>query len=141
MRARRKTKLYLVLALAGIVLAILSKLAFNTVWNDTQIGAAVGVGAGLFGFGLTKYQFCRWEEKNPEIMKQNTIEARDERNQLIRNKAQALSGEICHWMLIVGAWIAIFLDAPLWITLAFVGGFLLKTVLDFVFAAYYQHKM
>ena len=40
-----------------------------------------------------------------------------------------------------GAWVAIFLDAPLWITLSLVGVFLLKTVVDFVFIAYYQRKM
>ena len=40
-----------------------------------------------------------------------------------------------------GAWIAIFFDAPLWITLAFVGVFLLKTALDIVFTAYYQKRM
>lgn len=103
MRMRGKTKGYLALAIAGIVLAVAAKLAFHTIWNDTQIGAVIGVGAGLFGFGLAKYQFSRREEKNPEFMRQNAIEARDERNQLIRSKAQALSGEILHWLLMAGA--------------------------------------
>ena len=40
-----------------------------------------------------------------------------------------------------GAWAAILLDAPLWVTLAFVGVFLLKTVLDLAFIAYYQRRM
>lgn len=141
MNARRKTKLYLALAIAGIALALVVKLALHGVWNDTQVGAAVGVGAGLFGFGLAKYLFSRWEEKDPELLKQNTIEAKDERNQLIRSKAQALSGEILHWLLMAGAWVAIFLDAPLWITLSFVGVFLLKTVLDLLLIFYYQRKM
>ncbi len=141
MNARRKTKLYLALAIAGIALALVAKLALHGVWNDTQVGAAVGAGAGLFGFGLAKYRFSRWEEKEPELLKQNTIEAKDERNQLIRSKAQALSGEILHWLLMAGAWVAIFLDAPLWITLSFVGAFLLKTVLDLLLMFYYQRKM
>ena len=81
------------------------------------------------------------ERKNPEIVKQNEIERKDERNQLIRSKAQALSGEILHWLLMGGAWAAILLDAPLWVTLAFVGVFLLKTVLDLAFIAYYQRRM
>ena len=96
MKARTKTKLYLALAIAGLVLGVVSKLAFQSIWNDTQTGAAIGVGAGLFGFGLSKYLFSRWEEKDPELMKQNAIEARDERNLLIRSKAQAVSGEILH---------------------------------------------
>lgn len=41
-------------------------------------------------------------------MKLNEIEEKDERNQLIRNKAQAISGEILHWLLIAGAWVCIF---------------------------------
>ena len=74
-------------------------------------------------------------------MKLNEIEEKDERNQLIRDKAQAKSGEILHWLLMAGAWIGIFLDAPMWITLLLVGIFLLKTVLDFIFMSYYQKKM
>ena len=141
MKIRAKTKLYLVLAITGIVLAVVSKLALHNIWNNMQIAAAIGIGAGLFGFGLAKYRFSRWEEKNPEFMKQNAIEAIDERNQLIRSKAQALSGEVLHWLMIAGAWIAIFFNAPLWITLVFVGVFLLKTILDFVIMAYYQRKL
>ena len=131
MKIRAKTKLYLVLAITGIVLAVVSKLALHNIWNNTQIAAAIGIGA----------RFSRWEEKNPEFMKQNAIEAIDERNQLIRSKAQALSGEVLHWLMIAGAWIAIFFNAPLWITLVFVGVFLLKTILDFVIMAYYQRKL
>lgn len=40
-----------------------------------------------------------------------------------------------------GAWIAMALDAPLWVTLAFVGVFLVKTALDIAFMAYYQKRM
>ena len=78
-------------------------------------------------------------EKVADLKK--TIEEKDERNQMIRNKAQAISGKVIHWALMAGAWIAIFFDAPLWITLAFVGVFLLKTALDIVFTAYYQKRM
>ena len=60
------------------------------------------------------------------------IEEKDERNQLIRSKAQAISGEILHWLLMAGAWVCIFFDAPLWIVLTLVGAFLLKTILDFI---------
>ncbi len=140
-RTRTKTKLYLALALTGIVLAVAAKLICNDIWTHTQIGAAIGVGAGLFGFGLSKFLFSRWEEKEPALMKQNAIEAKDERNQLIRSKAQAISGEVMHWIAMAGAWVAIFLDAALWITLAFVGVFLLKTVLDIILIAYYQSRM
>lgn len=41
-------------------------------------------------------------------MKINEIEEKDERNQLIRSKAQAISGEVLHWLLMAGAWVCIF---------------------------------
>ncbi|MFQ9821719.1 MAG: hypothetical protein ACLRXK_11220 [Acutalibacteraceae bacterium] len=47
-------------------------------------------------------------QKNPDLMKINEIEEKDERNQLIRSKAQAISGEILHWLLMAGAWVCIF---------------------------------
>lgn len=141
MKAKTKQTLYLILGILGLVLAAVAKFLPAQVWNKTQIGAVIGVGAGLFGFGLVKWWVERWNEKNPEIVKQNEIERKDERNQLIRGKAQALSGEILHWLLMGGAWAAILLDAPLWVTLAFVGVFLLKTVLDLAFIAYYQRRM
>ena len=141
MKTRTITKFYLVIAIIGILLAIAAKLLLNGVWTNTQIGAAIGVGAGLFGFGISKFMVGRWEDKNPEIFKQKTIEEKDERNQMIKNKSQAISGEVIHWALMLGAWISIFFDAPLWITLAFVGVFLLKTALDIVFTAYYQKRI
>lgn len=141
MKAKTKQTLYLILGILGLVLAAVAKFLPAQVWNKAQIGAVIGVGAGLFGFGLVKWWVERWNEKNPEIVKQNEIERKDERNQLIRSKAQALSGEVLHWLLMGGAWAAIILDAPLWVTLAFVGVFLLKTVLDLAFIAYYQRRM
>ena len=141
MKAKTKQTLYLILGILGLVLAAVAKFLPAQVWNKAQIGAVIGVGAGLFSFGLVKWWVERWNEKNPEIVKQNEIERKDERNQLIRSKAQALSGEILHWLLMGGAWAAILLDAPFWVTLAFVGVFLLKTVLDLAFIAYYQRRM
>lgn len=141
MKTRTITKFYLVIAIIGILLAAAAKFLLDGVWTNTQTGAAIGVGAGLFGFGISKFMVGRWEDNNPELFKQKTIEEKDERNQMIRNKAQAISGEVIHWTLMAGAWIAIFFDASLWITLAFVGVFLLKTVLDIVFTAYYQKRM
>lgn len=141
MKTRTITKFYLAVAIIGVLLALASKLLLDEVWTNTQTGAAIGVGAGLFGFGISKFMVGRWEDKNPELFKQKTIEENDERNQIIRNRAQAISGKVIHWLLMAGAWIAIAFDAPLWITLAFVGVFLLKTALDIVFTAYYQKRM
>ncbi len=137
---KASTKIYLILAVIGVLLAA-AALLFRDALADSQMGAALGVGAGLFGFGLAKFFTERYEEKNPELFKLKAIEEKDERNQMIRSRSQAISGEIIHWLLMAGAWIAVALDAPLWITLTFVGVFLLKTALDIVFMAYYQKRM
>ena len=141
MNEKVKTRLYLLIGILGIAFALAVKLILQEHLSDSQVGAMIGVGAGLVGFGISKGCFGIWNEKNPELMKQNEIEANDERNQLIRMKAQALCGEILHWLLMVGAWIGIFVNAALWIILLLVGMFLLKTVLDLILMAYYQRKM
>ena len=96
MKTRTITKFYLAVAIIGILLALAAKLLLDEVWTNTQTGAAIGVGAGLFGFGISKFMVGRWEDKNPEIFKQKIIEEKDERNQMIRNKSQAISGEVQH---------------------------------------------
>ncbi|BDF58961.1 hypothetical protein CE91St36_17780 [Christensenellaceae bacterium] len=138
---KKKTGVYLVIGMIGIALALSVRFLLQDYLSASQSGAMIGIGAGLFGFGISKWCFGRWSEKNPELMKQNEIEANDERNQFIRLKAQALCGEIFHWILMAGAWICIVIDAPLWVTLLLVGTFLLKTILDLVLMAYYQRRM
>ena len=135
------TKFYLAAAIIGILLATAAKLLLDGVWSDTQTVAAIGVGAGLFGFGISKFMVSYWEDRDPELFRQKTIEENDERNRMIRDKAQAISGRVVHWSLMAGAWIAIAFDAPLWITLAFVGVFLLKSALDIAFTVYYQKRI
>jgi hypothetical protein len=49
----------------------------------------VGVGAGLFGGNLGAAIAVRAMQKNPKLAKQQEIEERDERNQMIRVKAKA----------------------------------------------------
>lgn len=134
------TKIYLILAIIGILLAA-AALLFERDLTDAQMGAALGVGAGVFGFSTSKFFVRRYEEKNPEIFKIKTIEEKDERNQIIRNKAQAISGKIIQWLLMAGAWIAMAINAPIWITIILVCVFLFKTVLDIAFMAYYQKQM
>ena len=138
---KKKTGIYLVIGIIGIALALSARFLLQDCLSDSQSGAMIGIGAGLFGYGIAKWCVGLWGAKNPDLMKSNEIEEKDERNQLIRSKAQAISGEILHWLLMAGAWVCIFFDAPLWIVLTLVGAFLLKTILDFILMAYYQHKM
>lgn len=141
MNEKVKTRLYLVIGIVGIAFALAARFLLQDYLSDSQSGAMIGIGAGLFGYGIAKWCVGLWGAKNPDLMKLNEIEVKDERNQLIRSKAQAISGEILHWLLIAGAWICIFIDAPIWVVLVFVGVFLLKTIIDFILMAYYRHKM
>ena len=124
---KKKTGMYLAIGIIGIALALIAKFLLQDYLSDSQSGAMIGIGAGLFGYGIAKWCVGLWGAKNPDLMK--------------INEAQAISGEILHWLLMAGAWVCIFFDAPLWIVLTLVGAFLLKTILDFILMAYYQHKM
>lgn len=33
----------------------------------------IGIGAGLFGYGIAKWYVGLWGEKNPDLIKQNEI--------------------------------------------------------------------
>lgn len=138
---KKKIGIYLAIGIAGIAFALAAKFLLQDYLNDSQSGAMIGIGAGLFGYGIAKWCIGLWGAKNPDLMKINEIEENDERNQLIRSKAQAISGEVLHWLLMAGAWICIFFNAPMWVVLVLVGVFLLKTVTDFILIAYYQRKM
>lgn len=74
-------------------------------------------------------------------MRQKAIEAKDERNIVIRNKAGALSGEVLQWLVLAGAWVAIAMDAPLWVSLAATGLFLVKSIVELVLILRYQKEM
>ena len=123
---KKKTGIYLVIGIVGIALALSARFLLQDCLSDSQSGAMIGIGAGLFGYGIAKWCVALWGAKNPDLMKINEIEEKDERNQLIRSKAQAISGEILHWLLMAGAWVCIFFDAPIWTVLTLVGAFLLK---------------
>ena len=141
MNEKVKKRLHLVIDVLDIAFTFVAKFLSQDYLSDSQSGAMIGIGAGLFGYGIAKWCVGLWGAKNPDLMKINEIEEKDERNQLIRSKAQAISGEVLHWLLMAGAWVCIFFDAPLWTVLTLVGAFLLKTILDFILMAYYQRKM
>lgn len=138
---KKKTGVYIVISIVGIALALIAGVLLENSLSDSQTGTMIGIGSGLFGYGMAKWCLGLWGAKNPDLMKINEIEEKDERNQFIRNKAQAISGEILHWLLMAGAWVCIFFDLPILVVIALVGAFLLKTIMDFILMAYYQHKM
>ena len=84
----------------------------------TVSGLLIGIGSGLVGLSIAKLCMSRYERKNPELVKQNEIEFKDERSVMIRHKAKAKAGDITNWCILGIAWINILINGSLWITLA-----------------------
>ena len=137
---KKKSTFYMILGLLGIAL-MAAAIVLDGKVSHTMDGTLTGVGAALTGLGISRWRFLRWRTKNPAKWKQYEIESNDERNMIIRLKAQAIAGEVLQWAVMVAAWVAIFLDAPLWVTLTFVGIFLFKSILEVYLMGRYQKTM
>lgn len=135
----KKTSFYIMTLLIGIILIALSYVFKGEV--KTVSGVLIGVGAGMFGMSIANLYMKHIEKKHPEDMKQNEIEFKDERNTLIRYRAKAKAGDVIQWFIMAIAYLMIIIDAPLWVTLAVVGVFLLYNVLSLYFMNKYQKEM
>ena len=135
-----KRTFYLIVGIVGIALMVASVVLDSRV-SDALDGTLMGVGAALTGVGISMWRYYSMEKKDPAKWKRQEIETRDERNVAIRNRAKAVAGEVLQWTVLVGAWIAAFVDVPLWVPLACVGVFLGKTILELWLTARYQKIM
>lgn len=138
---RRKQRLYMTLMVVGVCLLLAAVLVWKRSAPDRIGGMLTGVGSGLLAMGFANWKMLRWTEKDPERMRRDEIEAGDERNVAIRRRAQAVSGEVLQWALIGAAWVSIGLGAPLWVTLAAVVVFVLKSALEVYLIVRYQREM
>ena len=129
-----------ILLLAGALLLLLGLLLGDRV-SDAMGGMLFGAGSGLMAMGLSRLLTARYDARHPQQARRSEIEQRDERNVAIRRRAQAVAGEALQWAVIVAAWISVGLGAPLWVTLAAVGVFVAKSVLELVLMARYQREM
>ena len=101
----------------------------------------MGSGSGLAAMGLAQLLTLRAEQKDPVQARKKEIEVRDERNVAIRRRAKALSGDALQWAILAAAWVSIGFDAPLWVTMAAVVVFVLKSVLEVCLMVQYQQEM
>ena len=138
---RQKKTVYTALMAAGIILLLGALAAWKLSAPDKFGGMLTGLGSGLLALGVANWKILRWEEKDPVRMRRDEIEANDERTVAIRRRAQAVSGEVLQWGVMAAAWLSIGLGAPLWITLAAVGVFLAKSVLELCLMARYPREM
>ena len=126
---------------AGAVLLAMGVLLGERVLSDAMGGMLVGVGSGLLAMGAVQLLMRRYDVKHPQQARQSEIEQRDERNVAIRRRAQAVSGEVLQWGVMAAAWLSVGLGAPLWVTLAAVGVFVAKSVLELYLMLRYQREM
>ena len=66
---KKKTGIYLVIGIVGIALALSARFLLQDCLSDSQSGAMIGIGAGLFGYGIAKWCVALWGAKNPDLMK------------------------------------------------------------------------
>lgn len=136
----RKT-LYLALVIAGICLVAAALILREVRVPDSLGGALMGSGSGLAAMGLAQLLTLRAERKDPVQARKKEIEVHDERNVAIRRRAKALSGDVLQWAVLAAAWVSIGFGAPLWVTLAAVVVFVLKSVLEVYLVVRYQREM
>lgn len=137
----RKKTLYMTLMAAGGIFLLGALVAWRFSAPDKFGGMLTGVGSGLLAMGFANWRMLRWAERDPVQMRRDEIAANDERSVTIRRRAQAVSGEVLQWGVMAAAWLSIGFGAPLWITLAAVGVFLGKSVLELCLIVRYQREM
>jgi flagellar biogenesis protein FliO len=128
-----------VVMVAGILLAVL--------WPDNQgimltlPYVCIGIGAGIFGGCLGTSIRIHLLKKNPQASRQNEIEARDERNIAINNKAKAKAFDLMKF-LFCGLILAFaLLQASLWVVLSMVAAYLLLIFSMLYFINKFQKEM
>ena len=57
---KKKTGIYLVIGIIGIALALSARFLLQDCLSDSQSGAMIGIGAGLFGYGIAKWCVGLW---------------------------------------------------------------------------------
>ncbi len=136
----KKKSVYIVTLLIGVILISLSFLFRG---EDVKMisGVLIGIGSALLGTGIAKLWMQNFEEKNPDIMKENEIEFKDERNTLIRYRAKAQAGDIIQWFIIGIVYLLVIIDAPLWAILAPEAVFILYHILGIYYMNKYQKEM
>lgn len=129
---QKKSTFYVMAITISVIMIILSQF----VELNSHSGILLGTGAGVIGASIAKLYSINLEKKNPDMIKENEIELQDERNVLIRQRAKAKSADIIQWLIMLIAYLEIFVNAPLWIILLTISVFVLYNIIQ----AYYINK-
>lgn len=133
----KKPTFYITFLIISIVMIIGSLF----IEMNSLSGLLLGTGAGVLGGCIAKLYLINFEKKNPNTVKENEIEFKDERNVLIRQKAKAKSADITQWLIMIIAYLTILINAPLWITLTTVGVFILYNIIQMYYINKFSKEM
>lgn len=134
---QKKSMFYVMAITISVIMIILSQF----VELNSHSGILLGTGAGVIGASIAKLYFISLEKKNPDMIKENEIELQDERNVLIRQRAKAKSADITQWLIMIIAYLEIFVNAPLWIILLTVGIFVLYNIIQIYYINKFNKEM
>ena len=134
---RKKSTFYVMAITISVIMIILSQF----VELNSHSGILLGTGAGVIGASIAKLYSINLEKKNPDMIKENEIELQDERNVLIRQRAKAKSADITQWLIMIIAYLEIFVNAPLWIILLTVGIFVLYNIIQIYYINKFNKEM
>ena len=134
---QKKSMFYVMAITISVIMIILSQF----VELNSHSGILLGTGAGVIGASIAKLYIINLEKKNPDMIKENEIELQDERNVLIRQRAKAKSADIIQWLIMIIAYLEIFVNAPLWIILLTVGIFVLYNIIQIYYINKFNKEM
>ena len=134
---QKQSTFYITALILSIIMIILSQF----VELNSHSGILLGTGAGVIGASIAKLYFISLEKKNPDMIKENEIELQDERNVLIRQSAKDKSADITQWLIMIIAYLEIFVNAPLWIILLTVGIFVLYNIIQIYYINKFNKEM
>lgn len=134
---QKKSTFYVMAITISVIMIILSQF----VELNSHSGILLGTGAGVIGASIAKLYSINLEKKNPDIAKENEIELQDERNILILQRAKAKSADITQWLIMIIAYLEIFVNAPLWIILLTVGIFVLYNIIQIYYINKFNNEM
>ena len=134
---QKKSMFYVMAITISVIMIILSQF----VELNSHSGILLGTGAGVIGASIAKLYSINLEKKNPDMIKENEIELKDERNILILQRAKAKSADITQWLIMIIAYLEIFVNAPLWIILLTVGIFVLYNIIQIYYINKFNKEM
>lgn len=136
---KNKKSLLIVGLIAGIIFQFIGISA--GINNLRGIGGVCLLGAGLIPVCINRLNRISYEKEFPDLVREEEIERRDERNILIRSRAKAKSGDIIQWCILFTAGLIYFTDCPLWPALVLLGIYFMKSGIEWYYINKYQKEM